>query len=66
MINIFFFFFARIFESQLAISIVDKQSFYLFIYLFIIIIIIILLIEKVDKQSLCNGRITQSTNSKKE
>ena len=62
MINIFFFFFARIFESQLAISIVDKQSF----YLFIIIIIIILLIEKVDKQSLCNGRITQSTNSKKE
>ena len=32
MINIFFLFFARIFESQLAISIVDKQSFYLFIY----------------------------------
>ena len=65
MINIFFFFFCKNIRESIG-NINSGQTKFLFIYLFIIIIIIILLIEKVDKQSLCNGRITQSTNSKKE
>ena len=62
MINIFFFFFCKNIRESIG-NINSGQTKFLFIYLFIIII---LLIEKVDKQSLCNGRITQSTNSKKE